>query len=72
MSSAASAVVLPTAQALPVDLPEHDAERADDRPNVGQHVPVRQHVHGLEVGEGRRADLAPPGLDAPHVTFAFT
>ena len=47
-----------TADISPVDLPEHDVERAEDGRDVGQHVPAAHEVHGLEMREARRADLA--------------
>jgi hypothetical protein len=30
-----------------IDLPEYDVERADDRRDVGKHVPAAQEVHRL-------------------------
>ena len=30
-----------------IDLPEHDVERAEDRRDVGKHVPAAQEVHRL-------------------------
>jgi hypothetical protein len=32
---------------LSIDLPEHDVERADDRRDIGKHVPATQEVHRL-------------------------
>src|SRR5215467_6927495 len=42
----------------PVDFPEHNIERAEDRRDVGQHVPTAQEIHRLEVRERRCANLA--------------
>jgi hypothetical protein len=33
-----------------INLAEHDIKRADDRRDVGQHVPAAQEIHGLQVG----------------------
>src|SRR6266404_5148180 len=44
-----------------IDLPEHDVERAEDRRNIGQHMPAAQEIHRLQMGERRRPDLAPVG-----------
>ena len=33
----------------PVDFPEHNIERAEDRRDVGQHVPTAQEIHRLEM-----------------------
>src|SRR5262245_7705979 len=44
-----------------IDLPEHDVERAEDRRNIGQHMPAAQEIHPLQMGERRRPDLAPVG-----------
>ena len=41
-----------------IDLPEHDVERADDRRDIGQHMPAAQEIHRLQMGERRRPDLA--------------
>src|SRR6266481_1142432 len=41
-----------------IDLPEHDVERADDRRDIGQHMPATQEIHRLQMGERRRPDLA--------------
>jgi hypothetical protein len=46
----------------PVDLPEHDVERAEDGGDVGQHVALVHEVHRLQMREARRADLAAIGL----------
>src|SRR5262249_22680038 len=42
----------------PVDFPQHNIERAEDRRDVGQHVPTAQEIHRLEVRERRRANLS--------------
>ena len=42
----------------PVDFPEHNIERAEDRRDVGQHVATAQEIHRLEVRERRRANFA--------------
>src|SRR5215831_5012012 len=55
-SMLASAAARPLAS--PVDFPEHNIERAEDRRDVGQHVPTAQEIHRLEVRERRRANLA--------------
>jgi hypothetical protein len=34
-----------------INLAEHDIKRADDRRDVGQHVPAAQEIHGLQMGE---------------------
>ena len=34
-----------------INLAEHDIKRADDRRDVGQHVPADQKVHGPQMGE---------------------
>ena len=34
-----------------IDLPEHDVERADDRRDIGQHMPAAQEIHCLQMGE---------------------
>jgi hypothetical protein len=41
-----------------INLAEHDIERADDRRDVGEHVPAAQEIHRLQMGERRRPDLA--------------
>src|SRR5262249_3089948 len=41
-----------------MDLAEYNIERADDRRDVGQHVPAAQKIHRLQMGERGRADLA--------------
>src|SRR5690606_26681070 len=41
-----------------VDLAEHDVERAENGRDVGQHVAAAHEVHGLQMGEARRLDLA--------------
>src|SRR6266446_192466 len=41
-----------------IDLPEHDVERADDRHDIGQHMPAAQEIHRLQMRERRRPDLA--------------
>src|SRR6516165_3278162 len=41
-----------------IDFPEHDVERADDRRDIGQHMPAAQEIHRLWMGERRRPDLA--------------
>ena len=41
-----------------IDLPEHDVERADDRRDIGQHMPAAQEIHRLQMRERRRPDLA--------------
>jgi hypothetical protein len=41
-----------------IDLAEYDVERADDRRNIGQHMPAAQEIHRLQMGERRRPDLA--------------
>ncbi len=33
-----------------IDLPEHDVERADDRRDIGQHMPAAQEIHRLQMG----------------------
>src|SRR5438445_8589542 len=43
----------------PVDLPEHDVERSDDRDGVCDHVAARHLVERREVDEPRRAQLDP-------------
>src|SRR5215475_9186138 len=46
-----------------IDLPEHDVERADDRRDIGQHMPAAQKIHRLQMGERRRPGLyASPAL----------
>src|ERR1700687_4209473 len=69
ISSGRLSVVEPTSSradtkkiASSIDLAEHDVERADDRRDVGQHVAAADHVHGLQMGETRRPDLALVGL----------
>jgi hypothetical protein len=34
-----------------IDLAEYDVERADDRRDIGKHVPSAQEVHRLQMGE---------------------
>src|SRR5258708_30534469 len=46
----------------PVDLPEYDVHRADDRDHIGDHVAPGDLVHRREVREARRAHLQPPRL----------
>src|SRR5258708_8540237 len=46
----------------PVDLPEYDVHRADDRDRFGDHAAPGDLVHRSEVREARRADLQPPRL----------
>src|SRR5215510_6306177 len=41
-----------------VHLAEHDVDRAEDGRDVGQHVAAAEEVHGGEMGEAGRADLA--------------
>src|SRR3989440_11041835 len=41
-----------------IDLPEHDVERADDRRDIGQHMPAAQEIHRLQMGKRRCPDLA--------------
>jgi hypothetical protein len=36
---------------LPVDFPEYDVERTDDRRNVSEHVAAAQEIHGLQMGK---------------------
>ena len=36
---------------LPIDLPEHDVEAAQDGGDVGQHVAAVHEVHGLQMGK---------------------
>ena len=38
-------------EASSIDLAEYDVERPEDRGNIGQHVALRQEVHGREMGE---------------------
>ena len=54
-----TAVKLPVAfiEVLPVDLAEHDVERADHSDDVGQHVAFHDLVHRRQVREARRANL---------------
>src|ERR1700738_4742710 len=42
----------------PVDLSEHDVERAEDGRDVGQQMALADEIHGLQMGKARRADLA--------------
>src|SRR5258708_32010424 len=46
----------------PVDLSEHDIERAEDGRDVGQQVALADEIHRLQMRETRRADLAFVGL----------
>src|SRR6266404_3109667 len=46
----------------PIDLSEHDIERAENGGNVGQEVAPTDEIHRLQVGKTRRADLAFVGL----------
>src|SRR5258706_2911205 len=50
---------------LPVHVPEHDVDGADDRHRIGQHVAFGHFVHRREVGEPRRAQLHAVGLVDP-------
>src|SRR5579871_1898746 len=45
-----------------VHLPEHDVERPQDGRHVREQMAAAEEVHGLEMGETRRADLALVGL----------
>src|SRR2546430_14443959 len=36
-------------RASAIDLPEHDVERADDRRDIGQHMPAAQEIHRLQM-----------------------
>src|SRR4051812_35291026 len=42
----------------PIDLSEHDVERAENGRNVGEQMALADEVHRLQMGEARRADLA--------------
>src|SRR5262249_6665841 len=58
-----------------IDLPEHDVERANDRRDIGQHMPAAQEIHRLQMGERRRPDLAlvgPVGAVRDQVDAKFT
>src|SRR5258708_32105469 len=46
----------------PVDLPEHDIERAENGRNVGQQVALADEIHRLQMRKAGRADLAFVGL----------
>src|SRR3981081_3763412 len=42
----------------PANLPEPEVGGADDRRDICKHVPATQEVHGLQMCERRRPDLA--------------
>src|SRR3954468_14472428 len=42
----------------PIDLSEHDIERAEDGRDVGQQMAFADVMHCLQMGKARRADLA--------------
>src|SRR5258706_10837167 len=46
----------------PVNLPEHDVERAENGRNVGQQVALADQIHRLQMRKAGRADLASVGL----------
>src|SRR6202140_4333176 len=46
----------------PIDLSEHDIERAQDGRDVGQQVALADEIHRLQMRKTRRADLAFVGL----------
>src|SRR4029079_19184218 len=46
----------------PVDLPEHDVERAKDRGDVGQQVALTEKIHRLQMRDTRCANFALVGL----------
>src|SRR6185437_13160698 len=48
----------------PIDLSEHDVERAQDGGNVGQQVAPADEIHRLQMGKARCPDLALVGLVA--------
>src|SRR5436190_22934278 len=48
----------------PVDLSEHDVERAENGGDVGQQMALADEVHRLQMRKARRADLAFVGLVA--------
>jgi hypothetical protein len=48
----------PRGERSAIDLAAYNVERADDRRDIGQHVPAAQEVHRLQMGERRRPDLA--------------
>src|SRR3954464_1584220 len=45
----------------PVDLPEHNIQRANDRRDIGKGVARAYEIQRLEMGVAGRADLAAPG-----------
>src|SRR5207244_6757731 len=42
----------------PIDLSEHDVERAQDRRDVGEQMATADVIHRLQMRKARRADLA--------------
>src|SRR5689334_4846182 len=46
----------------PIDLSEHDVERAEDGGDVGEQMALADVVHRLQMRKARRADLALVGL----------
>src|ERR1700681_50240 len=48
----------------PVDLSEHDVERAEDGGDVGQQMALADEIHRLQMRKARRADLALVGFVA--------
>src|SRR6202167_1352932 len=46
----------------PIDLAEHNVERAEDRADVGQHVLAAQKIHRLKMREAGRAKFDSVGL----------
>src|SRR5277367_3132971 len=46
----------------PIDLAEHNVERAEDRADVGQHVLAAQKIHRLKMREAGRAKFDAVGL----------
>jgi hypothetical protein len=45
-------------RASSIDFTEYDIGRADNRRHIGEHVPAREEIHGLQMPVGRRANLA--------------
>src|SRR2546430_2025075 len=54
--------ITPSLYVSSVHLPEHDVDRAQDRGDIGQHVAAAEEIHGREMSEAGRADLALVGL----------
>src|SRR5205814_1240598 len=48
----------------PIDLSEHDVERAENGGDVGEQMAAADEIHRLQMGKTRRADLALVGLVA--------